>query len=90
MAEYYIARHFDELTKVFELLKNTWDWSKPLKIEWKASRKIRSLPQNSLFHVWCGEFATYLTQLSYMAPHPEFGPQMFQLEDVKTMAKREW
>ncbi|MDX1784329.1 MAG: hypothetical protein R3361_09240 [Aequorivita vladivostokensis] len=25
-----------------------------------------------------------------MAPHPEFGPQMFQLEDVKTMAKREW
>ncbi len=61
MAEFWLVKSKDQLedrVRYFQkYLEREWNWEHP--VQWKVSRYSgkRSLSQNNLYHMWCGEMA---------------------------------
>lgn len=78
MAESWVCRDAQQLELFCAHIKKTWDWSKPLSIDWHAGQK-KSMGQNALAHVWIRAIASHMNKL----PGNDYDD-----ETVKTYIKR--
>tara|TARA_Y100000004_G_C8939468_1_gene423562 strand:- start:1669 stop:2109 length:441 start_codon:yes stop_codon:yes gene_type:complete len=65
-----------------------WDYSVPLCINFKPYRNARTLSQNALFHMWCGELSKEFEKRNIASYTPEviklyLKKQFLGFEDVK-------
>lgn len=58
----YIAGSTDVLDTAYQDMVAALNEHGTISIEWKRKGKDRSLNQNALFHVWCGEIASQMYQ----------------------------
>ena len=58
----YIAGSKDVLDTAYQDMVAALNEHGTISIEWKRKGKDRSLNQNALFHVWCGEIASQMYQ----------------------------
>ncbi|QXF34298.1 hypothetical protein CE143_20125 [Photorhabdus luminescens] len=54
--------HESNKSQAWEILKETLQTKQPHRIIIKPWKDIRSIPQNSTFHMWCGEISRYLNK----------------------------
>ncbi|HRH76081.1 MAG TPA: hypothetical protein PK129_01945 [Cellvibrionaceae bacterium] len=80
MGEGWICRNEPQLTMCFDHLRKSWDWSKPISIEWSDGTK-KSLGQNNLCHKWFSVIAEHLNKL----PNRD---GMYTKEDIKDYLKK--
>lgn len=61
-------KDIDDVLKFFKKYLDEWDYSRP--IAWKVEpySATRSLSQNALFHMWCGEMADHFSSKIDITP----------------------
>jgi len=91
MGQYWLCKNEKELDNFHAELKKTWDFSKPLKIEWKQYRGSRTLDQLALAHIWFKDIAKALSRVQFMGDDGELMSEVFDSEDdIKPMLKRSY
>lgn len=78
---FWRCKNISQVKDFCRYIESEWDFSKPLRIDWKEYKPERSLDQNALFHVWCRQMAKFFTDNSEH-DYPE--------EWVKTRMKRKF
>ena len=72
-------KDIDHVLKFFRKSLEEWDYSRPIAWKLEPYSATRSLGQNALFHMWCGEMSDHFSKKVPVSP-----------EDVKTILKNEF
>jgi hypothetical protein len=72
-------RDIDTVLKFFRVRLEDWDYARPLAWKLEAYSTTRTLSQNSLFHMWCGEMSRHFSEKVSVMP-----------EDMKKLMKNEF
>jgi len=73
------AKDIDTVLKFFRKSLEEWDFSRPVAWKLEPYSSLRSLSQNALFHMWCGEMANHFSSKLDITP-----------EQVKMLMKNEF
>jgi len=61
-------KDIDDVLKFFRRSLEDWDYSRPIAWKLEPYSATRSLSQNSLFHMWCGEMADHFSSKIDITP----------------------
>ena len=76
----YVVNNMDVLKTAYTDMVEALKEHGTLSLEWKRKGNDRSLNQNALFHVWCGEIASQMYQLT--------GDETYTKQTVKLWLKK--
>ena len=73
------AKDIETVLKFFKKFLDEWDFSRPVAWKLEPYSNMRSLSQNALFHMWCGEMSNHFGSKIDITP-----------EQVKMLMKNEF